>query len=230
MIKFLIIKLIELKRRRRIDMRALAGSFKRSGPLFVYVSALVLALSMAQGCSCARQKHEIKFFDHKAAELQGLKKEGIINAFHAYLKEVDNNVILKRIKKNVGADVFHFAAGEVSALSPYEQAYTEGMKYYSASKFEDSTRCFKRALSYPNVPSFKTLEIKFLLMDSLRQGGRESEYASQLNEYKQKYREIVGGAEPEFLLNQQKSAIIFTALEKSGEKLNANIETNKQGQ
>ncbi|HOD43238.1 MAG TPA: hypothetical protein PKL57_22005 [Candidatus Wallbacteria bacterium] len=53
---------------------------------------------------------------------------------------------------------------------------------------------------------------------------------AQLNEYKQKYREIVSGAEPEFLLSQQKSAIIFTSLEKSGEKLNANIETGKAEQ
>ena len=67
-------------------------------------------------------------------------------------------------------------------------------------------------------------------MDSLRQSGKESEYMAQLNEYKQKYREIVSGAEPEFLLSQQKSAIIFTSLEKSGEKLNANIETGKAEQ
>jgi hypothetical protein len=212
-------------------MRGLAGSF--NPPVLArcaFMIALALALLTAQGCSCGRQKHEIKFLDKSVADSDELKKESIINAFHAYLKEVDNNVIMKRIKKNVGADVFHFATTEVVILSPYEQAYIEGMKYYSVSKFEDSTRCFKRALSYPNVPAFKTLEIKFLLMDSLRQSGKESEYAAQLNEYKQKYREIIGGSEPEFLLSQQKSAIIFTTLEKSGEKLNANIEINKQGQ
>lgn len=211
-------------------MRGLANLFKQSNASRVLVIAWALALLTVPGCSCGRQKHEIKFLDRSVINSDELKKEGIINAFHAYLKEVDNNIIMKRIKKNVGVDILHFATTEVLILSPYEQAYTEGMKYYVVSKFEDSTRCFKRALSYPNVPAFKTLEIKFLLMDSLRQSGKESEYAAQLNEYKQKYREIVGGSEPEFLLSQQKSAIIFTTLEKSGEKLNANIEINKQGQ
>ncbi len=211
-------------------MRGLANLFKQLNASRVLIIAWALALLTVPGCSCGQQKHEIKFLDRSVINSDELKKESIINAFHAYLKEVDNNITLKKIKKNVGTEILHFVTTEVLILSPYEQSYTEGMKYYVVSKFEDSTRCFKRALSYPNVPAFKTLEIKFLLMDSLRQSGKESEYAAQLNEYKQKYREIVGGSEPEFLLNQQKSAIIFTTLEKSGEKLNANIEINKQGQ
>ncbi len=211
-------------------MRVLIHSFKREGLSCILLPCLAIAFLTVQGCSCGREKHEIKLLDRGVISSDELKKGSIINAFHAYLKEVDNNMVIKRIKKNVGADILHFATTEVLILSPYEQAYTEGMKYYAVSKFEDATRCFKRALSYPSVPAFKTLEIKFLLMDSLRQSGKESEYAAQLNEYKQKYREIVGGSEPEFLLNQQKSAIIFTTLEKSGEKLNANIEINKQGQ
>ncbi|HOT74306.1 MAG TPA: hypothetical protein PK467_00855 [Candidatus Wallbacteria bacterium] len=189
-----------------------------------------LAFCLTQGCSCESKKHEIKILEPAGVRVDELRKGRMINAFHAYLKEVDNNAIMKKIKKNVGSAIIGMATTEVTVLAPYEEACIEGMKYYSVSKFDDAARCFKRALSYPNVPAFKTLEIKFLLMDSLRQSGKESEYMSQLNEYKQKYREIVIGAEPEFLLNQQKSAIIFTSLEKSGEKLNANIETGKTEQ
>jgi len=206
----------------------------RNGTRLFFLAAalcfLVPALLASQGCSCGTQRHEIRVLDDAGLKAEELRKGRMINAFHAYLKEVDNNIIIRKIKRNVGSNVMSFATVEVTVLPPYEEAYIEGMKYYKVSKFEDATRCFKRALSYPGVAAFKTLEIKFLLMDSLRQSGKESEYMSQLNEYKQKYREIVGGAEPEFLLNQQKSSIIFTALEKSGEKLNANIETDKHGQ
>lgn len=188
------------------------------------------AVAALPGCSCAPGRHEVRPLEDYAFKAEELRRGRMINAFHAYLKEVDNNIMIRKIKRNVGPAVFGFATAEVAVVPPYEEAYGEGMKYYKVSKFEDATRCFKRALSYPGVAPFKTLEIKFLLMDSLRQSGKDSEYMSQLNEYKQKYREIVGGAEPDFLLNQQKSAIIFTALEKSGEKLNANIETVKPGQ
>ncbi len=194
------------------------------------LSFIIPALLASQGCSCGPQRHEIRVLDDAGLKAEELRKERMINAFHAYLKEVDNNILMRKIKRNVGSSLLSFATVEVAVLPPYEEAYVEGMKYYKVSKFEDATRCFKRALSYPGVAAFKTLEIKFLLMDSLRQSGKESEYMSQLNEYKQKYREIVGAAEPEFLLNQQKSSIIFTSLEKSGEKLNANIETDKHGQ
>ncbi len=199
-----------------------------AGGLVLSFVCFAVVISIA-GCCVPRRAHEIKLLERGGIDAEELKKGGMINSFHAYLKELDNNVMLKKIKKNAGQHVFYIANTEPGGSLPYEQAYAEGMKYYSASKFEDAVRCFKRALSYPDVPAFKTLEIKFSLMDSLRQSGRESEYSSQLNEYKQKYKEITGAADAEFLLNQQISAIIFTALEKSGEKLNANIEANKTG-
>jgi len=199
---------------------------RRISLIAVFLSFWAFALS---GCGCGGSVREIKVLDvDSISSAVAPEKNKIINSFQSYLKELDHVLIMKRIKKNAGNDIFIYTTTEITVVSPYEEAFGEGMKYYNASRFDDATRSFKRALSYPNVPPFKTLEIKFLLMDSLRQSGKEPEYVSQLNEYKQKHHEILGAAGSEFNLNQQKSAVIFTVLEKSGEKVSANVENDKR--
>ncbi|HOD43239.1 MAG TPA: hypothetical protein PKL57_22010 [Candidatus Wallbacteria bacterium] len=122
-----------------------------------------LAFCLIQGCSCESKKHEIKMLEPAGVRVDELRKGRMINAFHAYLKEVDNNAIMKKIKKNAGSVIIGMATTEVTVLAPYEDACIEGMKYYSVSKFDDAARCFKRAYHIPTCRLLKRSKLNSCL-------------------------------------------------------------------
>lgn len=181
--------------------------------------AAAAAAFACEGCGCG-QRSEIKFIDERnfAAEASRLEPGQSVNAFQAYLKEIDSIRVLKKVKKSGDPGIYTPIPLDDRVVPPYEEAFNEGMQYYRIKKYEDAIKCMKKALSYPNVPDEKILEVKFLLMSSLRECGRETEYAAQLNEYKQKYREVTQSSETEFVRQQQESAVVFTLLKRRGEK------------
>ncbi|HNY11802.1 MAG TPA: tetratricopeptide repeat protein [Candidatus Wallbacteria bacterium] len=186
---------------------------------FIVLFITLVGLSQISGCGCSKKNGD--YIDPGAGTVnyEKFSRDNFVNSFQAYLREIDNIKIIKKVKKNVEATLYNVIT-ETAVLSPYELAYEEGMNYYKLKRFDDSARCFKRALSYPSVPPNKVLEIKFLLMDSFREQGKDSEYSSQLNEYKQKYVEIKQSCETEFASKQQQEAIIFTFLKKYGAPIN----------
>ncbi len=178
-------------------------------------------LSQISGCGCS--KKSVDYIDPAAGTVnfEKFNRDSFINSFQAYLREIDNIKVIKKVKKNVETTLYNVVI-ETATLSPYELAYEEGMNYYKLKRFDDSAKCFKRALSYPSVPPNKVLEIKFLLMDSFREQGKDSEYSAQLNEYKQKYVEIRQSCEAELLLKQYGECVVHILLKKSGAQINDN--------
>lgn len=181
-------------------------------------AGLIASLAFAPGCGCEREQ---KFVNPDEGEVHFEKgaHDTVVNAFQAYLREIDKQAVLQKIKKNVDPALFNVVV-ETAQASPWELAYSEGMAYHRVKKLEDAIKCFKRALSYPAVPPEKALEIKFLLMDSLRESGKEPEYLAQLNEYKQKYNELRASNEAEHTRGLQKAAIIHESLKKLGAPVN----------
>lgn len=199
-----------------------AGSFhetRRTALFAIFFVMAAMSSFLCEGCGCG-QKEEIRFIDESnfASESSRLEPGKYPNPFQAYIKEIDNIRIIKKVKKTGDSGVYNLIPLDKTVLLPYEEAFNEGMLYYKSKRFEDAIKCLKKALSYPNLPDNKVLEVKFLLMSSLRECGREAEYAAQLNEYKQKYREVTQSSETEFVHEQQQSAIIFTLLKRRGEK------------
>ena len=179
--------------------------------------------------SCGASEKKIDFMSDKNTNSPRVAptKNDFSNALHVYLKEIENNNMLQKIKKNVDIQFLGTAANETPKL-PYEQALLEGSQYFQDKKYDDAAKCFKKVLSYPSIPAVKSLEVKFMLMSCLRELGREPEYISQLNEYKQKYTEIMKSCEVEHQAGMANSALIQVIISKNDGNNGDNLERGKQ--
>lgn len=187
-----------------------------------FLIALLICFCFAN-FSCGSSGKKVDFMPEKSVTntASAASKNDFSNALHVYLKELENNNMLQKIKKSGDTQFLSPVLSEQTVKLPYEQSLTEANQYFQDKRYDDAAKSFKKALSYPSVPPVKTLEIKFMLMTCLRELGREPEFISQLNEYKQKYTEIIKSCEVEYRSGMSNSALIQVIVDKGGESSGA---------